>query len=171
METNTLDNQSRSERFELIKAECRSQVKLRLWIFAAALLIPLFLFIAVVVVAQNRLRLTPLCLALVYGVSFLWSIVIDYRFLKRLDNLDTPEELLHCFEKKLSNQRNPAYLAILGLVGLIIDSFEWEWVTLAFAAVVVAFLIYSYFKGDYVQYKSSRDDEILSRLEDLVENK
>ena len=169
METNTLDNQSRSERFELIKAECRSQAKLRLWIFAAALLIPLFLFIAVVV--QNRLRLTPLCLALVYGVSFLWSIVIDYRFLKRLDNLDTPEELLHCFEKKLSNQRNSAYLVILGLVGLIIDSFEWEWVTLTLAAVVVAFLIYSYFKGDYVQYKSSRDDEILSRLVDLVENK
>ncbi len=171
METNTLDSESRSERFELIKAECRSQAKLRLWIFAAALLIPMFLFIGVVVVAQNRLRLTPLCLALVFGVSFLWSIVIDYRFLKRLDNLNTPEELLHCFEKKLSNQRNSTYLASLGLVGLIIDPFEWMWVTLTFAAVVVAFLIYSYFKGDYVQYKSSREDEILSRLEELVENK
>ena len=122
METNTLDNQSRSERFERIKAECRSQAKRRLRLYAVfTLTFIAFLIIAVVVL--NRVHVIPTCMLLFFVISFVWSAVINYRFLQRLDNLETPEELLHCFEKRLSDQRNPDYLTRLVLFGLIISPF------------------------------------------------
>ena len=174
METNTLDNQSRSERFERIKAELWLQEKKGLWAWAFALF--LFLIIAVVVLA--KVRIIYLCMLLPFGVLFVWSAVINYRFLQRLDNLETPEELLHCFEKRLSDQRNPDYLTRLVLFGLIISPFPefyrdrvWMWAALALAVTYLAILLYSYFKGDFVPYKTRRDEEILSRLEDFVENK
>ena len=175
METNTLDNLSRNECFELIKAECRSQAKkgLRVWAYG----ILAFLIIAVVVVLNlNKVRIIYLCMILPFGVSFVWSAVNYYRFLQRLDSLDTPEQLLHSFHKRLSNQRNASYLQMLGLVGLFMSPIpdiysDGEWLCLILPITILAFLIYSYFKGDYVQYKTSRDEEILSRLEDLVEKK
>ena len=177
METNTLDNQSRRERFERIKAECRSQAKRRLRLYAVfTLTFIAFLIIAVVVL--NRVHVIPTCMLLFFVISFVWSAVINYRFLQRLDNLETPEELLHCFEKRLSDQRNPDYLTRLVLFGLIISPFPefyrdrvWMWAALALAVTYLAILIYSYFKGDFVPYKTRRDEEILSRLENLVENK
>ena len=173
METNTLDNQSRSERFERIKAECRLQEKKGLWAWAFALF--LFLIIAVVVVL-GKVRIIYICMILPFGVSFVWSAVNYYWFLQRLDSLDTPEQLLHSFHKRLSNQRNASYLQMLGLVGLFMSPIpdiysDGEWLWLILPITILAFLIYSYFKGDYVQYKTSRDEEILSRLEDLVEKK
>lgn len=173
METNTLDNFSRDEKFELIKAECRSQDKKGLWAWAFALF--LFLIIAVVVVL-GKVRIIYICMILPFGVSFVWSAVNYYWFLHRLDSLDTPEQLLHSFHKRLSNQRNASYLQMLGLVGLFMSPIpdiysDGEWLWLIFPITILAFLIYSYFKGDYVQYKTSRDEEILSRLEDLVGKK
>ena len=173
METNTLDNFSRDEKFELIKAECRSQDKKGLWAWAFALF--LFLIIAVVVVLA-KVRIIYLCMLLPFGVLFVWSAVSYYWFLHRLDSLDTPEQLLHSFHKKLSNQRNASYLQILGLVGLLMYPIpdicrDGEWLWLILPITFLAILIYSYFRGDFVPYKTRRDEEILSRLENLVENK
>ena len=172
METNTLDNFSRDEKFELIKAECRSQDKKGLWAWAFALF--LFLIIAVVVVLA-KVRIIYLCMLLPFGVLFVWSAVSYYWFLHRLDRLDTPEQLLHSFHKKLSNQRNASYLQMLGLVGLLMSPIpdicrDGEWLWLIFPITFLAILIYSYFRGDFVPYKTRRDEEILSRLENLVEN-
>lgn len=173
METNTLDNQSRSERFERIKAELWLQEKKGLWAWAFALF--LFLIIAVVVVLA-KVRIIYLCMLLPFGVLFVWSAVSYYWFLHRLDSLDTPEQLLHSFHKKLSNQRNASYLQILGLVGLLMYPIpdicrDGEWLWLILPITFLAILIYSYFRGDFVPYKTRRDEEILSRLENLVENK
>ena len=173
----TLDefyNLSRDECFERIKDESRSQAKQRLY-FGAIVSLLIIVILIILVIGLDRVRIFPSCQLAVFCVAAGWQAVNNYRFLKLVDNLGTPKHLLYWYEKTISNNRNAYYLGMLGLIGNIVDPYacarhewDWVWVDIVFVVGMLVFLIYSYFKGDYLKYKTNRDEEIIDRLEDLI---
>ena len=99
-------------------------------------------------------------------------------FLKGTDSLNTPEQLLDRYEKTLKNNRRAYYLGLLGIIGNITDPYAiidrdmgWLLIDIIFVVLLLALLVYSYFKGDFLSYKTERDDDITRRLQDLIDMK
>ena len=175
MTLDELYNLSPDESVERIKDECRSQAKKRLRVGVIATLVIVALLI-VVVVMMDRVRFIPTCQLIITCLAAILMAVNNYRFLQRVNSLKTPESLLHGYEKSMNNERKSSHLLLLGFVGNIIDPYafirrEWDWmlVELVIVAILLAVLAYSYFKGDWVKYKSDRDEDIFRRLQDLIE--
>lgn len=106
-----------------------------------------------------------------------WSVVNYLSFFQGVNSSDSPKQLLNRYEKMMNNNRNSWYLLMLALTGIVIDpnafiNREWNWimVDLILVTAMIAFLIYSYFKGDYLKYKTKRDEEIMAQLQELVED-
>ena len=169
---------SREECILRIKDECRSQAKKRMLFGAIFLLwmaILIFLWIKL-----EQVRILYVCQLSVFCIAAAWIAVNNFRLLHRVNSLDTPEQLLHLYEKTMNNNRRAYYLAMLGLIGNLVDPYafirsDWEWgwilVDLTILVATLAFLIYSYFKGDYLKYKTDRDEDIIMRLHDLIDMK
>lgn len=180
----TLDefyNLSKDECFVRIKAECRSQAKQRL---RFDVILALFTIAIIIVFAWKWLdhgrnvRILPFFQFSVLCLAAVWAAVSNYRCLQWVDNLNTPEHLLHWYEKTMNNNRNAYYLGTLALIFNVVDPYafdnhewDWIWVDMTFVVLMLAFLIYSYFKGDYLKYKTDLDEEIIDRLHDLISMK
>ena len=176
----TLDefyNLSREECFERIKGECRSQAKQRLRFGA---IVALFIIACLIIgwIRVDQLRIFPIIQFSILFLAAVWDAVNNYRFLRWVDGLNTPEHLLHWYEKTIKSNRNAYYLGMLGLIFNVVDPYafayhewDWVWVDIVFVVLLLVFLIYSYFKGDYLRYKTDRDDEIIDRLQDLINKK
>ena len=179
----TLDefyNLSKDECLVKIKAECQSQAKQRLYFGAilALIIIALMIFTWTRLDHVRNLRILPFFQFSVICLAAVWEAVSNYRFLQWLDNLNAPEHLLHWYEKTMNNNRNAYYLGMLGLICNVVDPYafanhewDWVWVDMTFVILMLAFMIYSYFKGDYLRYKTDRDEEIIDRLHDLINMK
>ena len=169
---------SREECILRIKDECRSQAKKRMLFGAIFLLwmtILIFLWIKL-----EQVRILYVCQLSVFCIAAAWIAVNNFRLFHKVNSLDTPEQLLHRYEKTMNNNRRAYYLAMLGLIGNLVDPYafirsDWEWgwilVDLTILVATLAFLIYSYFKGDYLKYKTDRDEDIIMRLHDLIDMK
>ena len=169
---------SREECILRIKDECRSQAKKRMLFGAIFLLwmaILIFLWIKL-----EQVRILYVCQLSVFCIAAAWIAVNNFRLLHNVNSLDTPEQLLHWYEMTMNNNRRAYYLAMLGLIGNLVDPYafirsDWEWgwilVDLTILVATLAFLIYSYFKGDYLKYKTDRDEDIIMRLHDLIDMK
>ena len=177
MTLDELYNLSREESFERIKDESRSQAKWRL----CASLICFLIFIATLISMKiwryqelDRIDTIYACLLLVYCFAAGWIAVNNLRFLKRVDSLDTPEQLLHCYEKTINHSRKAAILAIIVSIGdpyvFLHDDRLWVLLNVTITLAIIAFLIYTFFK-DYWAYKTRRDEEIIDRLQDLIDMK
>ena len=178
MELKESDKLSPNEGLESIKDDCRSQAKLRLCYGAVFLLLILALLVYTFYTDRwkDQVFLLYICQSIVYCLAIGWFVVNNLRFLKRANSAVAPEELLHGFEKTMKNNRNAYYLFFLALIGIVIDphafvrhEWNWVWVDLAIVIAMLALLIYSYFKGDFLKYKTRRDENIIQRLQELVE--
>ena len=177
MKYEELDNLSRGERFERIKALCRSQAIIGLCIAVVLLLA----FTSITYTWRDLELKTVLFFLLTVGcVLSGWMAVNNLWFLYRQGSLDTPEQLLHWYEKRFKNDRNVFYLVVLALFigdpSLWFDIINldriWVLTRLMTVVAVIALLIYSYFNNDILWgYVTRRDEEIFDRLEDLVEKK
>lgn len=128
----------------------------------------------------EQVRILYVCQLSVFCIAAAWIAVNNFRLLHKVNSLDTPEQLLHWYEMTMNNNRRAYYLAMLGLIGNLVDPYafirsDWEWgwilVDLTILVATLAFLIYSYFKGDYLKYKTDRDEDIIMRLHDLIDMK
>lgn len=180
MELTESDNLSPNEVFERIKDDCRSQAKLRVCYGAVFLIIVIALLVYTILTGRwkDPVFLLYFCQSIVYCFAIGWFVVNNLRFLQRANSTVAPEQLLHRFENMIKNNRNAYYLFFLALIGIVIDphafvrhEWEWVWVDLAIVVAVLALLIYSYFKGDFLHYKTRRDEDIIHRLQELVERK
>ena len=177
MKYEELDNLSRDERFERIKALCRSQAIIGLCIAVVVLLA----FICITYAWRDLEIKTVLFFLLTAGcVLSGWMVVNNLWFLLRQGSLDTPELLLHWYEKRYKNDRNVFYLVVLALFigdpSLWFDITHldriWALTRVMIVVAMIALLIYSYFNDDILwRYVTRRDEEIFDRLEDLVEMK
>ena len=180
MKLDDLYNLSRDECFEKIKGECRSQAKRGLCI--GALILIIFLY-GLYNWHDFKPSIVPICDFSVGCIAATCIAVNNLRFLHKLDSLTSPELLLHGYKKRFNNDRKAIYFALIGgllfymrLWDDIINS-DWGWmvIDLTFSVVVIAGLIYAYFKvydGTALNgVLTRRDEEIIGRLEDLVEKK
>ncbi len=177
MKYEELDNLSRGERFEKIKALCRSQAIIGLCIAVVILLA----FTGITYTWRDLELKTALFFLLTAGcVLSGWMAVNNLWFLYRQGSLDMPEQLLHCYEKRFKNDRNVFYLVVLALFigdpSLWFDITHldriWALTRVMIVVAMIALLIYSYFNDDILwRYVTRRDEEIFDRLEDLVEKK
>lgn len=181
MKLDDLYNMSRDECFEKIKGESRSQAKRGLCI--GALILALFSY-SLYIWHDFEPSIVPICDFFVGCFATACIAVNNLRFLHKLDSLSSPELLLQWYKKRYTNDRKAIYFALIGGACVFnmrlwydIINFDWVWlvIELTFFVGLIVGLIYSYFK----EYESTaldgaltrRDEEIIGRLEDLVENK
>lgn len=178
MTLDELYNLSREECIERIKDESRSQAKRRMIGGAVFLLIIIIVLIFFNATEQNLARIIYTCQYSIWAFAAGWFAVNNFRYFRMVDSLNTPEHLLYWYEKTIKNNRNAYYLGMLGLIGNVIDPFalidrQWVWifVELTIDVALLALLIYSYFKGDFFKYQTDRDEDIIGRLQDLIDMK
>ena len=180
----TLDefyNLSKDECFERIKDECRTQAKRKL----CGSLICLLILIAIII---YFVRWKPeefefytntfyICLLSIFCLAAGLYAVNNLRFLRMVDSLCAPKHLLHWYEQTLNNNRKVAWLGVLGYIislypGIAynIKHSDWLWTVfeLTLDVAITAFWVYVYLKG-YMERKSRRDEEIIDRLQDLID--
>ena len=167
METNTLNNENRRELFEELKGKCKSIVKRDLYGFIVLILVIPLLFFTLQKLGDPKniiyfmLWITIFC----FGV---WSLLYDYRSLKNFDSLDTPERLLHWFEKVHRYRMITWFVGgIFLFVIFIVDSWFdiWAIMGVALAIGIMALLFYSS-DGPWWYRK---DMDIIEQLRELVE--
>ena len=167
METNTINNENRNELFEELKGKCKSIVKRNLYgSIVLILVIPLLFFTGQKLGDPKNIFyfiswITIFC----YGV---WLLLFDYRSFKNLDSLDTPERLLHWFEKVHRYRMITWFVGgIFVFVIYLVDSWFniWAIVGEALAIVIIALLFY-YSDGPWWYRK---DMDIIEQLRELVE--
>ena len=186
METKELDNLNRGELFKELKSKCKSRTKIGLYGWLALLFLLLLLVFLEVSISfklfknlQHR-EITLYIEEVLFICAFCWYSLNNYRFLRKIDGLDSPDQLLHFYEKKLKNERGPFFLFQFGLLCYIIDGLSFldifqlhkPWIGLLMILVVIvlfALVIYRY--KNVEKYYSSRAVEIIEQLKELTEKK
>lgn len=201
METENSYNLNRSEKFEGVKDACRKQAKKGICIEVVFFL--LFIVLIFAISWGNREygtgSLIYICVASFFLIALAWFAVETFRFLKRLDSVNTPEKLLHSFKRINNIGRRVFYVGTLGLIVLLAIDYvirEDDWIVLGMDLTIVvaliAMLIYSYFDDDILlrsiydnpvsqftneltdvmlRTKDPANEEINDQLEDLIDNK
>ena len=182
MKTDELDSLNRDEWHE-INDECRSRAKRRLWDGAVCFLIVIASAIFICLwksqgfEIDDILRVIPFC---IFGLGAAWFAVNNLRFLQRVDTLVTPQQLLHGYEKKIKDDCKALFLIPLACIGIFNSAIAADikyqdrvrfWIDLTIVAALVAFWIYLWFRGYYLKNIRKRDEEIIGRLQDLIDTK
>jgi Ca2+/Na+ antiporter len=167
METNDLDNLSRDESFEELKGKCKSNAKRD---FYGGLMFLIVVILYLLFPNWARLDETKSILFLIIWILLcclsVWAVLYSYLLLRRIDSLDTPDQLLYRFEKK--RRYNLLFFIaawiLLLCTDIVIPGFTYEglirWI------VIGVILLFCFFTnlGWY-----SKEKEILEELKDLVE--
>lgn len=176
---------SKEECFERLKAESRAQAKQRL---CGGVVITLLILAAITYIVlckpeefEYYTNSFYICLLSVLGIAAVWFAVNNLRFLLLVDSLDAPKHLLHWYDKMIKNNRNALCLLVLVLiisfypgVAYHFKYFDliWTLTDLTFKVALVALWIYLFFKFELSWgYKTRRDEEIIDRLQDLIDMK
>lgn len=99
METKELDNLSRTELFELFKAKCKSNAKRGICIGLIVLLSVVYILFTNWQRPDDTKSIIFFIFQIVIGCISGWAVLNNYLLLKRIDNLDTPDQLLYHLEK------------------------------------------------------------------------
>ena len=177
METKELENLNKDELFKVIKDKCKSRSQLS---FYCGLLL---LFLIVVSIIYTGIRgvlslndidgIVSFLFFVLLGCAVGWSVLCNYRFIKKTDMIDTPEQLWYSYEKKIKNDK--VFLIALGLV-LIGNMFSYinyngennNYLRLGFWIVFfVSIFLVNYRNG----FMSGKDKVIIEQLRELVEKK
>lgn len=167
METKELESLNRDELFEELKGKCKSIVKRDLYsVIICILIIPILFFTA------QKLGDPKNIIYLMFWITIFcyggWSLLSDYRSLKNLDSLDTPERLLHWFEKVHRYRMITWFVGgiFLFVIFVVESGFNiWAIVGVALGIGIMALLFY-YSDGPWWYRK---DMDIIEQLRELVE--
>ena len=167
METKGLDNLSRDESFEELKSRCKSNAKHD---FYGGLMFLIVMILYLLFSNWERLNETKSILFLIIwillGCLSVCAVLYSYLLLRRIDNLDTPDQLLYRFEKK--RRYNFIFLIaawiLLLCTDIVILGFTYE--GLAIWIVIGVMLLFCFFKN---LGWNGEEKEIIEELKDLVE--
>jgi len=166
METESLDILSREELFKRLKAKSKTSSSVNIWIIITVLIV-----VALACFGLNKSgnNVIPyiiffILIACVAG----WDILDNYRFKKKIDSIDTPDQLLDCWKKR---KRCTVILVLLQIIIIIALSLvvDGNWNYWGISTLVVAAGIYYFLnKGSFL---SGREMKIIEQLQELVDSK
>lgn len=176
METTTIDSRSKKRMFEEIKDKCKSRARASIF----AYLISMLIVIVTIIFLERTLDpheikdiITFIVSIILLCMSGLFAL-LGYRFYKKIDSLDTPEQLLQNYKKK---NRNLKILLLVFWLVLIGERFAksvtdvkklYECVLLGIVALAAVYLMFVIYTNDNL---SRKDKEIIEQLHDLIDNK
>lgn len=169
METKELDNLNRDQLFEDLKGKCKSIVKRDL-----SGIIAFFIAILLLVYTEQRTDEPKDICYYIFWIFFfcmgVCSVLFDVQFLKKVGKQDTPDWLLHCFEK------NHRYRMIIWLVTLIVlfayilVDFDFHWAAIVSEVLVIVIFALLFYYGDGLWWYRNEKD-VIEQLRELVEKK
>ena len=171
METKELDVLNRGELFEELREKCKSFVEHEFygWIICICGILLILLFFSELLTDYHNNMLDSIIWIVFLCMGGLF-ILLDFRFLKKFDNLDTPDRLLYWFEKR------HRYNFIVWLVSCILitciflikPSLDlWAYVCVAIGIVIVVILFF--YCGGPLWYR--KEKEIIEQLRELIGKK
>jgi hypothetical protein len=168
MEIKELDNLSRTELFEVLKGKCKSNAKRDF--YAGLMFLSLAILYLLFPIRESADESNPMIYFIFwigYGCLSVWEAIYNYRLLKKIDNLDTPDELLYRIEKK-HRYNIIFYIALWILLFIYIAMTGFDYVNLTIWIVATVVILFCFFKnlGWYGQ-----DKEMMKQLRELVEKK
>ena len=173
MESKESDNRNREELFEMLKGKCKSRAKrtICLWLIFLIIAIAIFFFFGQRIDVKE-ISFMPWA---VIGIGVGWFILYAYRFLKRLDDIDTPERLLREFDKNSRNTRLGGIVMWIVLtctcfIIALVKSDVYSWTSaigIAFSGLIVYLMDKSNLDGQ-VRRAKERDEEFREQLRELT---
>lgn len=172
METKESDNLNKAELFEVLKDKCKSIVKSEFYCG----LIGLILVILTLLFRTGKrpddpefiVELMPWIVPWIVVVCLTgWVVLNSYLMLKRIDNLDTPDQLLRRFKKTC--RYNTLFLSDAWIIMIIFCAMTGvDYWSLAFWIVFTVVIIFGYYKNLGL---FGTDKEMIKQLQELVEKK
>ena len=173
---------NKEEWLEVIKDKCKKRAKTHFWVGLVLLILFLIMVTIAINVEHSRpysahdnegFRIVFLLTLFLYALMSGWWILKSHCFLKTIDGLGSPEQLLNKFKKYVKDQS--VILTIANLIfggwfacfvftsdfGIIVKVISWIYI-LAFATVG----IYRLIRGKY--FVGSSDEDITRRLQELI---
>ena len=167
MEIKDFDGINRDDLFEEIKDKCKSRAKGSIYVT----LIILIMAIAYLIYLGQRLYdtkdIVSFILWFIFGCIAGGVALCNYRFKKRIDNPNTPNQVLSWYKKNLSIEIITGIVAWLILIGDSIVNGPIFAIIETVAAFVVVTLLTFYGYGRW----SRRNKEIIEQLQELAEKK
>lgn len=168
METKELDNLSRTELFEELKGKCKSNAKRDFYGGLLLLILAiLYLLYPIRESPDETISMIYYIFWTVMGCASAWEALYNYRLLKKIDNLDTPDELLYRFEKK-HRYNIIIFIAAWIILFIYIAMTGFDYVYLAIWIVATVVILFCFYKnhGWY-----GNEKEIIKQLQELVDKK
>ena len=167
MEKKDFDGINRDDLFEEIKDKCKSRAKGSIYVT----LIILIMAIAYLIYLGQRLYdtkdIVSFILWFIFGCIAGGIALCNYRFKKRIDNPNTPNQVLSWFKKSFRIEIIFWIAAWLILIGQSIVSGPFFEIIETVAAFVVVTLLTFYGYGRW----NRRNKEIIEQLQELAEKK
>ena len=186
MERMELDNHSNNTLFEEIKDKCKSRTKVNIYSGLAVILFLILMIILGINYNQGihnlrHIQIVSTVILVCLSLVVVWLILNNFRFLRKVDGLDTPEQLLYWYKKKITNERLLYFISVCALLcDQIYSSFSYcredptfLIVSLPLAIAVIAFISAYWYRGlkDETFKFYRKDVEILEQLQELTEKK
>lgn len=176
MEQKESSNLSNDALFNVIKDKCKSKAKFHfysglMWLF---LVITGVIYCGYQVIQYNfDIEDVAFFVALmILGCAVIWFVLYNYRFLQKIDTLDTPDKLLYQYDKKIRHYPKifSIFIWVLGVSLFNFSNFSSQHliekiVRCTILIVLVAVCIYLFFKSGYM---SRSDKEIIEQLQELT---
>ena len=168
METKEMDNLSQTELFEELKGKCKSNAKRDFYggllLFIVAIL---YLLFPIRERPDETISMIYYIIWIVIGCASVWDALYNYRLLKKIDNLDTPDELLYHFEKKY-RYNNIIFIAVWILLFIYIAMTGFVYVELAIWIVATVVILFCFYKN---HGWFGKEKEIIKQLQELIDMK
>ena len=169
---------NKEEWLDVIKDKCKKKAKTHFWVGLVLLILFLMFLTMVITFEHSRLWtiedfvyfLTLLLFVLMSG----WQVLKSHSFLKTIDGLGTPEQLLNKFKNYVKDESIILTIGSLIFYGWFFAYFTFSpdlgitmkvitWI-ISLAAVISS--IYRLIRGKY--YVGSSDEDITRRLQELI---
>lgn len=183
MKLEELDDLSRDKLFEGIKDVCRTQAKKELFVEVLFIVFSIVVTISCLDPEKGIGNTILICSFVGLIIALSWLTVNSLSLFLGVKNCDTPEHLSHWLKKRNNRDRKVYYLCfLLAIIVIAVNPYainRRDWfvigLDLTMAVIFIGLCIYSFFNEDildnFMLFKSSFNDEVNERLQNLIDNK